>query len=336
MFSPPGVAVRCLRTCGRRSPVPTGSLRQQQKFRAPESLPRSSHSGRPLFGLPIHCALRQSPQNSTPAFAGLRYRSLELRPAIGKNEYEKAYTALLRSCYGTRRPPKQLMAPTVLCPRHGQTASVLACEHVSAAVNGGSEPPAFRLLRVTMDDSETVAYCACFDCVNRFDLASDFSAPPDAAADASEFPKINPICVKCLKTTQSSRSDADTIPAASRVHTPVRPTQVSVAVLLLCVSLGIDAVTSALSWTHRAPSVHTLSSGIFWFAVNAWLAFNIWMGLDRARSIYAALFGLGIVLYFLIPGTKIDIPRSLIDLVALCLLYVGPGRGWFAAKSPIR
>jgi hypothetical protein len=228
------------------------------------------------------------------------------------------------------------MAPTVLCPRHGQTASVLACDHVSAAVNRGSEPPAFRRLRVTLDDSETVAYCACFDCINRFDLASDFSLPPDANVGASEFPKFNPICVECLKGTQSSRSDADTIPAASRIHTPVRPAQVYVAVLLLCVSLGIDAVTSALSLTHRGPSVNALASGIFWFAVNAWLTFNIWMGLDRARSIYAALFGLGIVLYFLIPGTKIDIPRSLIDLVALCLLYVGPGRGWFKADSLVR
>jgi hypothetical protein len=187
-----------------------------------------------------------------------------------------------------------------------------------------------------MDDSETVAYCACFDCVDRFDLAFDFSVPPDANVDASEFPKINPICVKCLKTTQSSRSDANTILAASRIHTPGTPTQVSVAVLLLCASLGIDAVTSALSWTHRAPGVHALLSGIFWFAVNAWLTFNIWMGLDWARSIYAALFGLGIVLYFLIPGTKIDIPASLIDLVAFSLLYVGPGRAWFAAKSTIR
>lgn len=228
------------------------------------------------------------------------------------------------------------MAPTVLCPRHGQTASVLACEHVSAAVYRGSEPPAYRRLRVTLDDSETVAYCACFDCINRFDLASDFSIPPNANVDGSEFPKFNLICVECLKGTQSCRSDADTIPAASGIHTPVRPTQVSVAVLLLCVSLGIDAVTSALSLTHRAPSVNALASAVFWFAVNVWLTFNIWMGLDRARSIYAALFGLGIVLYFLIPGTKIDIPRSLIDLVALSLLYVGPGRGWFKADSVVR
>ncbi len=227
------------------------------------------------------------------------------------------------------------MAPTVLCPRHGQTASVLACDHVSAAVNCGSEPPAFRRLRVTLDNFGTVAYCACFVCVDRFDLASDFSAPPDAKVEASEFPKINPICVKCLKATQSSRSDPDTIPAASRTHTPVRPTQVSTAVLLLCVSLGIDAVTSALSWIHRAPSGHTFFVGILWFAVKAWLTSNIWMGRHWARGTYAVLFGLGIVLHVLIPGSKIDILRSLIDLVVLYLLFADPGRGWFEAKSPV-
>ena len=225
------------------------------------------------------------------------------------------------------------MAPTVLCPRHGQTASVLACDHVSAAVNCGSEPPAFRRLRVTLDNSGPVAYCACFVCVDRFDLASDLSVPPDAKVGASEFPKINPICVKCLEATQSPRSDPDTIAAASRIHIPVRPTQVSAAVLLLCISLGIDAVTSALSWEHRAPSGHSVFVGILWFAVNAWLTFNIWMGHRWARDTYAGLFGLGIVLYVLVPGATIDIPRSLVDLVALSLLFAGPGRGWFKAQS---
>lgn len=187
-----------------------------------------------------------------------------------------------------------------------------------------------------MDDSETVAYCACFGCVDRFDLASDFRASPDAEADGSEFPKINPICFKCLKGTQPSRSDADTIPAASRIQTPVRPTQVSVAVLLLCVSLGIDAVTSALSWIHRVPSGDTFFVGVFWFAVNAWLTSNIWMGRYWARGLYAGLFGLGIVSYVLIPGSKIDILQSSIDLVALYLIFTSPGSGWFETESAFR
>src|ERR1700729_614558 len=116
------------------------------------------------------------------------------------------------------------MAPTVLCPRHGHTASVLACDHVSAAVHCGSEPPASLRLRVTLDNSETVAYYACFVCVDRFNLASDFSVPPNATVDASKFPKINPICVKCLEATRPPRSDPDTIRAASRTDTPVSPT----------------------------------------------------------------------------------------------------------------
>jgi|ERR1700733_749521 len=225
------------------------------------------------------------------------------------------------------------MAPTVLCPRHGHTASVLACDHVSAAVNCGSEPPAFLRLRVPLDNSETVAYCACFVCVDRFDLTSYFSVPPDAKVDTSKFPKINPICVKCLEATGSPRTDPDTIPAASRTHTPVRPAQVSTAVLLLCVSLGIDTVISALSWIHRAPNRHTFFGGVFWFALTAWLTPNIWMGRYWARGLYAVFFGLPIVLYVLIPGSEIDILRSLIDLVVLYLLFTSPGRGWFEAES---
>src|SRR5579862_9385250 len=103
------------------------------------------------------------------------------------------------------------MAPTVLCPRHGHTASVLACDHVSAAVNCGSEPPAFLRPRVSFDSTDTVAYCACFVCVDRFGLASYFSVPPDAKVDTSKFPMFNPICVKCLAATQSTHGDPDTI-----------------------------------------------------------------------------------------------------------------------------
>jgi hypothetical protein len=220
------------------------------------------------------------------------------------------------------------MAPTVLCPRHVHAASVLACDHVSAAVNCGSEPPAFLRLRVTLDSPETVTFRACFDCVDQFDLASYVSAPPDAKVDVSKFPKINPICVKCLEATQSPHSDPDAIPPTSRTRTRVRPTQVSTAVLLLCVSLGIDVVTSP-------PLLEQFLFGgsLLLYAMWAWMTYNIWMGRYWARGLYAVLVGPSIVLYVLSPGIEINILQSLIDLAALYLLFTAPGRGWFQAES---
>jgi len=230
------------------------------------------------------------------------------------------------------------MAPTLSCPRHGPTASFLGCDHVSAAVISGSEPPAFQRLRATLDHSGTAVYCACFDCLDQFKLAPDFSIPADAKADASESPTINPICVECLKAVQSFRSDPESIPATSRNQTPVRPTQVSIAVLLLCVSLGTSIgsalVSLALASIHWVPHLPTFSSGIFIDAVMAWLTYHIWMGHSWARGTYAIVFGLSTVTAVLAPEAEIDIPRSLIDMVALYLLFSHPGRVWFAAKSP--
>jgi hypothetical protein len=187
---------------------------------------------------------------------------------------------------------------------------------------------------VTLDNSGTVTYCACFVCLDRFDLASDFSVPPDAKVDASKFPKINPICVECLNATQSLRSDPDTIPAASLTHTPVRPTQVSTAVLLLCVSLGIDVVTSALSWIHQASREQLfLIGGILIYAMRAWLTYNIWVGRYWARGLYAVFFGLSTVFWVLcFAGGGMFNIHSLMDLVVLYLLFTDPGRGWFEAE----
>jgi hypothetical protein len=226
------------------------------------------------------------------------------------------------------------MPPTVLCPRHGPTVSVFACDHVSAALSSGSEPPASQRLRATLDNSGPVAYCACFDCLDRFHLTPDFTIPPDAKMDGSEFPGLNPICFECLKAAQSPPSDPETIPDAG--HKPARPTQVSMAVLLLCVSLVTDVMTMAFSWVHLGPRLSFFSlPEILDDAAMAGLVYLIWLGRSWARAVYAILFGLGLV-SALVPGGGINILWSSTVLVALFLLFAPPSRRWFQANSPVR
>ena len=76
--------------------------------------------------------------------------------------------------------------------------------------------------------------------------------------------------------------------------------------------------------------------GIFVDAVTAWLTYNIWMGRYWARGTYAVIFGFGFLAYVLSAGeAKINILQSLLELVALYLLFTDPGRGWFETESPV-
>jgi hypothetical protein len=238
------------------------------------------------------------------------------------------------------------MSPPVLCPRHGHTDAVLACDHVSLAVSSDSDPPPYRRLRVSVDQGEAMSCCACFACMNRFGLTSGSSVSLDANPDESKFPKIHPLCVKCLELAHSPRA-ADlaairdptaspvqraTAAAAMVVSIPQgRPSQVSAAVLLLFFSLGIGAVSSI----HAAPPY--LLGGLFVVVFRAWLAYNIWIGRYWARGTYAVIFGLGVLAYVLSAGeaAKISILQRLLELVALYLLFTNPGRSWFVAESPV-
>jgi hypothetical protein len=231
------------------------------------------------------------------------------------------------------------MPPSILCPRHGHTASILACEHIRAAVSLGADLPAYRHMGVTVDRAGTVAYCACFACARQFERASERRAL--AHAEAEEFPKSDPICATCLEETRSSclaktrlsaaadlaavRSES----ASSRPKSPVRPIQVTAAVLLLCVGIGTWAVPFALSWRHHflygAPSA-------IWVIIDAFLMYGIWMGQSRARDLYALIFALGMLpCLFISPGT-INVPHVMLQLVALSLLYLTPSAMWFEAK----
>jgi hypothetical protein len=216
--------------------------------------------------------------------------------------------------------------PSILCPRHGPTASVLACEHVCAAVGSGTEPPVYRRLGVSVDDAGTVACCACFACADQFELASENRSSPGVESEA-KFPKSDPICTRCLEQTSPppavNQAAIRGKSANSRARSSAMPIQVTAALVLLSVALGIQAVTLGLSWMHEARLGALLSSGIF-VVLYACLTYGIWMRRAPSRDIYAGIFG-----YFLITGGAISIP-VVMKLIAFCLLYIGPGGTWFA------
>ncbi len=221
------------------------------------------------------------------------------------------------------------MPRSILCPRHGDTTSVLACEHVYTAVSAGTEPPVYRRLGVTVDDAGQVAYCACFACASQFELASEVRASPGAEPEKRRFPKSDPICSKCLEQTRAppaaDQAAMRSKSANSRARSSAMPIQVTAALVLLSVALGTQAVTLGLSWTHEAPLGALLSSGIF-VVLYACLTYGIWMRRAPSRDIYAGIFG-----YFLITGGTISI-LVVMKLIAFCFLYIGPGAAWFATE----
>jgi hypothetical protein len=87
----------------------------------------------------------------------------------------------------------------------------------------------------------------------------------------------------------------------------------------------------ALVGAHFSSLGASLSSAIF-VVIDAFLIYGIWMGQSRARDIYAGIFALSMLLYFLIAGSKINILHVMLELIALCLLYIGPGAMWFEAE----
>jgi hypothetical protein len=124
----------------------------------------------------------------------------------------------------------------------------------------------------------------------------------------------------------------------------MRPSQVSKAVLLLSISLGLGQVTSVLLRPHLPHDGQALFVGILTVTLLAWLTYKIWVGRNWARIAFAALFALGSLLYipmlikffnFSPLAGSINLVQSLLQLVALYLLFTEPGRGWFKVKAPV-
>jgi hypothetical protein len=140
------------------------------------------------------------------------------------------------------------------------------------------------------------------------------------------------------------------MPNTNAVSTPnpveprVRPPQVSLASLLLCGSLLLGFVTSALLRSYLPSGAQALFIQVFTFAVMALLIYLIWAGHNWARITFTVLFALGMVFY--IPTLKgffqfsfvagaLNLVQTLLQVVALYLLFTGPGRDWFKPRSGV-
>lgn len=125
--------------------------------------------------------------------------------------------------------------------------------------------------------------------------------------------------------------------------TAVRPHQVSAAVVLLCLSLALGQVTSALLRQNLPHTLPALFVAVFTVVTLAWLAYKIWAGRNWARMTFSVLTILGLALYapilmkfFQISriAGSINLLQGLLQLVAIYLLFTQPGRSWFKPRSP--
>jgi hypothetical protein len=126
--------------------------------------------------------------------------------------------------------------------------------------------------------------------------------------------------------------------------TAVRPSQVSIAVLLLAASLALGTVTTALLQPHYARNSQTVSVQILTFVLLVWLTYKIWLGRNWARITFAVFWGLGFAFYvpillkifqFSPVAGFINVLQSLLQIVALYFLFSDPGRRWFKGKLPV-
>jgi hypothetical protein len=139
-------------------------------------------------------------------------------------------------------------------------------------------------------------------------------------------------------------ADPSPTPAATSEDVPLRPSQVSTAVILLCLSLVLGQVTSVLLRPNLPHGPEALFVQVATFALLAWLTYKIWVGRNWARITFTVLFAVGLLFYvpilvrffqFSSVAGSINLVQSLLQLVALYLLFTDPGRGWFKARSPV-
>lgn len=126
---------------------------------------------------------------------------------------------------------------------------------------------------------------------------------------------------------------------------PPKPVQVDLAVRLLWLTLGLGVVNSALQWKYFAS---TMSMGmLLWvqfatFAVLAWFTTRISAGRNWARIAYLVMLAVGVPVLFTefqavfgrsVVAGSISVAQFLLQLVAMALVFTGPGRRWFAARG---
>jgi hypothetical protein len=123
-------------------------------------------------------------------------------------------------------------------------------------------------------------------------------------------------------------------------HTVERPSQVSRAAALYLAALVLGVINSAYLW-HYPTSLGTagfvVSVPVVTLAVMTWIVIEIWQGRNWARITYLVLTLLGLPLYvpnllkfFAVSGVtgSINTLQFILELVALGLLFIGPGAAW--------
>jgi len=133
--------------------------------------------------------------------------------------------------------------------------------------------------------------------------------------------------------------------ASSDIDIPAeRPSQVLLAVRLLWASLGLGIVTSAIMRPHLPPGRETLFIQVATFALLGWLTYKIWAGRNWARITFLVLWVLGFIpavpillrTFGVSPlAGSINLVQSLLQIVALYLVFTNPGRSWFKPKVAV-
>jgi hypothetical protein len=126
-----------------------------------------------------------------------------------------------------------------------------------------------------------------------------------------------------------------------------RPSQVSIAVFMICASVGLGVINSPFIWRYlylitSVTAAFVIILQALPFAVLAWLAYKIWCGHNWARISFAALWllflmpliVLRLIDFFLEPTIRgwITIFQVLLQLSAIFLIFTSPGRRWFAFR----
>ena len=127
-----------------------------------------------------------------------------------------------------------------------------------------------------------------------------------------------------------------------------KPREVAWATSLLWASFAVGLFTMALDWSYES-SVQPISKlvldGAVAFLILAFLIWKISQGKNWARIVYLVLFLLGMFFYFTFARVAIGrsiavalltVLQSLMQLVALIFVFVGPAKEWFKASTNAR
>jgi hypothetical protein len=159
---------------------------------------------------------------------------------------------------------------------------------------------------------------------------------------------IDDVALLVGPSTSLLRDYTMTTPERSTItDSAIRPREVSIATRLSVVSLALGVLSSVLLWrfmTSTAPVGFILTVQIFTFALLGWLIHKTWQGRNWARITLLVIVVLGLPFYvpnvrkfFAVSPTAgyVNVAQSILQVVALYLLFISPGRVWFNRRSPL-